>query len=306
MSANGKRLEGLVAFVEETLLPQGFDVKTNERIFNDDGVQIAEFDVEIRGKVGTTNIAWLIECRDRPGSGTAPVNWIEQLVGRRIRFGFDKVTAVSTTGFSAGAIEFAKLQGIELRQVDSLCPSTFADWLVIQHINQTENRANLVHGSVLLNPAEAPDHVDAVALVLSGANGDAKILRSVKTSELSSLTSAFLGAIESQDLFNGIEPNGRTSSISLRVKYTNDDDHFVIDTDVGAVRVEEIVFTGELSITESQIPIGVTAEYRHTDSGELISQVASFQPQTIQDSKFSLEMHRLTETGETHIMMRRL
>ena len=50
MITDGKKLEGLVTFVEKTLLPQGFDVKTNERVYNNDGVQIAEFDIEIREK----------------------------------------------------------------------------------------------------------------------------------------------------------------------------------------------------------------------------------------------------------------
>src|SRR5712691_3000047 len=125
MGADGRQLEGLVAFVEQTLLPQGFEVKTNERIYNDEGVQIAEFDIEVRGKVGSTEIAWLIECRDRPGQGPAPGSWIEQLVGRRTRFGFNKVTAVSTTGFAAGAIEFAQSEGIELREVRTLGPEEF-------------------------------------------------------------------------------------------------------------------------------------------------------------------------------------
>jgi predicted RecB family endonuclease len=49
---DGKQLEALVAFIEKALLPEGFEVKTNERIFNGDGVQIAEFDIEMahRGK----------------------------------------------------------------------------------------------------------------------------------------------------------------------------------------------------------------------------------------------------------------
>jgi hypothetical protein len=38
-------------FVEETLLPQGFQVRGNERIYNDEGVQIAELDIEVRGRV---------------------------------------------------------------------------------------------------------------------------------------------------------------------------------------------------------------------------------------------------------------
>jgi hypothetical protein len=48
MAQDGKQLEALVAFVEQTLLPQGFTVSTNQRVFNDDGIQIAEFDVDAR------------------------------------------------------------------------------------------------------------------------------------------------------------------------------------------------------------------------------------------------------------------
>jgi len=80
MSSDGKQLEALVSFVERTLVPQGFEVQTNTKVFNDEGIQVAEFDVEVRGKVGTTDIAWLIECRDRPSQGAAPASWVEQLV----------------------------------------------------------------------------------------------------------------------------------------------------------------------------------------------------------------------------------
>jgi hypothetical protein len=72
MTSDGKQLEGLVSFVEKTLLPQGFNVKTNERVYNDEGIQIAEFDIEARGKVGSTDFAWLIECRDRPSKVLHP------------------------------------------------------------------------------------------------------------------------------------------------------------------------------------------------------------------------------------------
>ena len=78
-------------------MPEGIRVTTNDKIYNDEGIQIAEFDIEVRGKLGSMDFSWLIECRDRPSSGPAPGSWIEQLLGRRTRFGFNKVTAVSTT-----------------------------------------------------------------------------------------------------------------------------------------------------------------------------------------------------------------
>jgi len=73
-----RQLEGLVAFVERVLLPQGFEVRTNERVFNEDGIQIAEFDIDVQ-ESRLDRIAWLIECRDRPADGPAPSSWIDNL-----------------------------------------------------------------------------------------------------------------------------------------------------------------------------------------------------------------------------------
>jgi hypothetical protein len=50
----------------------------------------------------------------------APGSWIEQLAARKTRFKFDKVIAVSTTGFAKGASEFAESQGISLRTVQRI------------------------------------------------------------------------------------------------------------------------------------------------------------------------------------------
>jgi hypothetical protein len=305
MSNDGKQLEALVAFVEETLLPQGFEVRTNQRIYNDEGTQIAEFDVEVRGKIGTTSIAWLIECRDRPGSGPAPGSWIEQLVGRRTRFGFNKITAVSTTGFSEGAVEFAHVQGIELREVSALTPEAFSSWLELGQISQLERRANLENARVLLSPETPQELQDAVLKVLSGAAGSSEVLRSNKTGQTVSVNGAFLGAIESQNLFDGVEPNSKAHSVQLHVQYVADDDHFVIDTELGPVRVEAIVFSGELVVIETLVPISVSSEYRNADTGEVISQVAAFAHQ-VNGMRLSLELHHIGETGQTHIVMRRL
>jgi len=264
MRSDGKHLEGLVSFVERTLLPQGFDVKTNERVYNDEGVQIAEFDIEIHGKVGSTSIAWLIECRDRPGKGSAPGSWIEQLVGRRTRFGFDKVTAVSTTGFAPGAAEFAKAQGIELREVKSLSPEEFADWLVIRHIHQIERTTKLNHAHLLINQGESVDRRTVVSQFISSQPGDSKFLRSSKSGDLVSPSEAFCSAVsEAGTLFDDLQINGPGKSVRLHAQYNNDADHFVVDTTIGPVRIEEIIFVGELYVREDLIPLMATAEYSH-------------------------------------------
>jgi len=307
MRTDGKQLEALVAFVEKTLLPQVFDVKTNNRVFNDEGVQVAEFDIEVRGKVGSTDIAWLIECRDRPAYGAAPGSWIEQLVGRRSRFGFNKVTAVSTTGFAAGASEFAKSEGIEIREVKELTPDEFADWLQIRDFHFTENRSKLEHASILIDSDEDEQKHEELLKVISSVNGDAPILKSLKTGEYSSPTMAFLGAVSKVgNLFDDVEPNGQGKRIRLHVNYSNESDRFVVETKLGEIPVQAIVFIGELSVIHRLVPLTITAEYKKVDDGQPISQVAAFEPQKIHDSEFSLEMHKLEETGETHVVLRKV
>jgi hypothetical protein len=120
MGNTGKELEKLVREMEERFLGAGFTVTPRVLVYDADGAQVAEFDILITGTLGDTPIEWLIECRDRPSDGPAPMSWIEQLVGRKLRFNFDKVIAVSTTGFARGVVREARRLGITLRTVNAI------------------------------------------------------------------------------------------------------------------------------------------------------------------------------------------
>lgn len=304
MPGDGRQLEALVAFVEKTLLPQGYEVKTNERIYNE-GVQIAELDVEVRGKVGSTSIFWLIECRDRPGDGPAPGSWIEQLVGRRTRFGFNKVTAVSTTGFAAGAIEFARSQGIELREVKTLTADDFS-WLGLRYIQSIENRAVLLGAMIVVGESESEERTSALLDAMAMAETNAEVLKPSRGGSAVRLADAFSASVQTAGLFCDVPPNGPGKNVELTVRYPNDDDHFVIETRIGQIRVHSITFRGELYVKEILVPLSVTAEYRHLDTGQPISQIAAFGAQEIHGMKFSMELHRMSDSGDTHITLRRL
>lgn len=306
MAPDGKQLEALVSYVEKQLLPEGFRVVSNERIFNDEGIQIAEFDIKIHGKVGSTEIAWLIECRDRPTSGPAPGSWIEQLVGRRTRFGFNKVTAVSTTGFTPGAVEFARTEGIELREVKSLAPEEFSDWLLVQYIHCTERQTILSHATLIVDETESEEKQQAFYKLLSESDGNARILLSSTTGRAVTTSEAFSSAASGvEGLFDGLVENGPGKKIRLRASYTKDD-HFVAQTAAGPIWIRAIIFEGELCLKTTQIPLENTAEYRHTKTGEPISQVASFAPYSVNGMSLTTEIHKMADTGETHIVIRRL
>ena len=117
---DGKGLEELVAEIERVAKGNGFNIEVNQKIYNADGVQLSEFDIIISDEVGVYDGALLIECRDRPSQGAASSAWIEQLYGRKHFHNFFHVIAVSTTGFSPGAVHLAQKGNIELRVVSEL------------------------------------------------------------------------------------------------------------------------------------------------------------------------------------------
>jgi len=288
----------LVAFVEERLVGQGFSVKRGEKVFDKDGTQAAEFDVVVEGKVGSTEIRWLIECRDRPSSGSADGQWIDSLYGRRERFGFNKVTAVSTSGFAPSAFAAADRYGIELRTVESLTPDAFKDWLPMMHITNLSNNVELTGVNIELDNKD-PEVQKAVLEALAVTNSDAPIFRRNNTGELVSPGAAFLGAVGTAKLFDKVKPDGVKIPIQLRAIF-RDDDYLTLNGPNGPERVLSILFVGTLRSIEQAIPIAVKGEYRNAAGNAAIAQFARFAPALQQNGMaLELEFHRIAGSAPT-------
>lgn len=306
MSNTGKQLEGLIEQIEKSLLPDNFSVKTNEKILNDEGVQIAEFDIEIEGRLGTTDIKWLIECRDRPSAGSAPGSWIEQLVGRRDRFGFNKVTAVSTTGFAEGAVDYARESGIELRTIKEITFEEISDWFSITHMTLFKQHSELSNAILIVNPDESEEKKIALDSKVKESNADTPILTSSSTGKTVSAANAFL-ALTSQhpEYFKGIKPNEDSRKARIKADYPNDNNHFFIETEKGNVRISKIIFEASLYIKTEKIPIEKIIRYARDEKGDEIASIIGFKF-NIEKQELGLEFHKLAETGETHILVRKI
>ncbi len=300
--SDGKKLEALVVYVEGVLIPKGFKVSTNRRVF-EDGVQIAEFDIEVYGKLGTTEIRWLIECRDRPSDGPAPGAWIEQLAGRRQRFGFNKVTAVCTTGFTAGAVMFAKQAGIELRQVKDLAPGQF-EWLAMTTIHCRVGHRTLRF--LRLDIAE-----DADAQQKKAAEDFVGIARQASEPFLHAPNGMIVTAYDVLHSFLNIHPEIEGSLLAgapVQQRYAlnyPDDDQYTIQTSVGAIRIRRLIIEAEIRVEETYAPIA-SCEYVQTETGEVISQLAAAEIPAGSAGKLSLELHRIPESGFTHVLIRKV
>lgn len=292
MSDTGKQLEQLVREIESLLVPQGFTIESRERVFNDEGQQIAEFDIIISGNVGSSPVKVLLECRDRPSEGPAPGSWIEQLVGRRIRFKFDKVAAVSTTGFAAGAKEFADQVGIDLRSLTELNSDLITRWFRAQVFTRY---AVLAHAQIIqarypnqneiqqkLNSTIAGLNIRTPVLIL----GDDK-----ESSPTLSVLDVWMNMVDSNpQVFDGLEVNGQTRHSTILVMFETIDGHepplvgklelgkelnsalmfagfdnpgigYYIKAEGEFVHIVAIVFQGKFQITSEMKPASKVYEY---------------------------------------------
>jgi len=305
MPNDGKNLEALVALIEKLHLPEGFKISTNERVYNEQGTQVAEFDVLVEGRLGTTDLKWLIECCDRPSQGPAPCSWIEQLMARKELHKLNKVTAVSTTGFASGVPEVAEFGRIELREVHSLTQADVASWLLVESMPLVEPCSRLIH-VVLYAADEEPEARRKLFDEIVRSKSSEPILWQTEHKEHHTILQAFRGALlDGKEVFNAVEHNAPARPLIMQVSYPNDESHFVINTELGGVRVVRIDFHAELSVRATQIPVARLSDYVRSDSGDSIAQSAAFEFSVL-GCQLSLEMHKLGESGETKIVVRKL
>lgn len=98
-------------------------VKWNDRIVDPDNPDRSrQIDVLIK----TARSRVIVECRFR--SRPQDVTWIEELIGRRASLEVDGVIAVSSSGFTEGAIAKARKFGIVLRDFSRLSPEEIQSW----------------------------------------------------------------------------------------------------------------------------------------------------------------------------------
>ena len=297
---DGKKLEALVAFVEKTFNKDGCVVITNDKVYNDKGEQIAEFDAIITKPKGEGSFKWLIECRDRPSSGSAPASWIEQLIGRKERFKFDKVTAVSTTGFSPGARDRAEFGQIELREMKELSPEEFGDWLTVYYQHVLSQHFDLINAEVFVeNPSEEVIFAlnDALQKMQNGTSTGFFLPAHNKYVDANILLNNLLST--SSEIRN-IPFSDVPVHVSINAEYINDADTVTLVTNLGTIRVIKIKFDIRLTFTQHNAPIWAS-EYRVHQHDKKISDVATAY-YDLGDQEIKVQMHKPTSgEGESYI-----
>lgn len=258
---DGNELERLVKIIEGCVLSKGFSVESRKPVYNDRGIQIAELDIVITGKIGSATFKWLIECRDRPSDGPAPGSWIEQLAGRRSRFNFDKVMAVSTTGFAIGAKEEAERTGIDLRLFQNLTYDEVSNWL--------PPNAPLIIRQGLFNAVRVhlvpPEESEPTKECISKFGIDEPRLVHHDSDEKLSIMQLWQKVIADGSFYQGLVPNGQRKIVSVTVDEELRGQYF-FDLDDNAWEIAKIEFDAMFSLIVPNMPLVQAAEYQSQPS----------------------------------------
>lgn len=130
MPKRSNHFQRLILFIAGQIAPLGATVEESVMVLEQGLLQPIEREVDVlltlNAGIGVLRIA--IECRER--SRKDDVSWIDELIGKYRNLFIDKVIAVSNTGFTAAAIEKARLNNITLMAV---VDASTTNWQAVFH-----------------------------------------------------------------------------------------------------------------------------------------------------------------------------
>lgn len=272
MKNTGSELEKIVAALESQLMPDGFVIETNKKVFDENGVQEFEFDIVFSGPMGSGKYKCLIECRDRPSQGSAGREWIEQLFGRRRAENFNNVMAVSTTGFSPSAKELAIKFAIDLRQLDNLFSGAEAWFPIPSPVLARSYKARILGFRLDGVMVENEDQLKELH----------KLAESEETWEkpvflLNGSLQSGLSIFEEIGKHDVPLPEGKSFSPGksekgeFLVDLTNPKTEAFVVLDSGSIRVKTLIYEVKVEMTEEEIPIKCVRQYSRCN-GQVIAQ----------------------------------
>jgi len=127
MPRAGRELELLVQRLESFLAESPVEIKSPDNIRGKLTGSNREVDISLRAKVGSVDVLVIIECRDRDGTEDSP--WIGELAVKAEDVGAHRAVAVSSSGFSEGARNLARIKEIELRTYNEIDLTTANGWI---------------------------------------------------------------------------------------------------------------------------------------------------------------------------------
>jgi hypothetical protein len=289
-------LENFVRGIEEALAGQAVSIESNVKEFSEDGVQLAEFDLIVSGRLGSAEIQVLIECRDRPGSGSAPRSWIEQMIGRRLAGKFSHVIAVSTSGFSEAAKILAVAQKIEIRQVDRLDSKQVGRWIAEINFNFQQIRFDHFDASLDFHPGTSSRIRRAADKLLTNLKSSSKVFVRAGNGEIS-LREIFERSAKA--LHGEFCTWDVSAPVKIDIDFSNESHRTWLRTRSGLALLSRLSISARC--TMQAIPMETTTKgYYDSGTGKTISETIGFKL-PVPDGELGVDVHLIPDGGTVKV-----
>jgi hypothetical protein len=246
MPRKGREFEKLVALLEQSLTPQGITVTSPEYFCGKQSSSRREVDISLRSKMGSSPILIIIECRERDGS--EDVRWVEEVISKIKDIGADKAVIVSSCGFTEGAMNMAKSNGIEIRTLSEVDPKEFSSWLGIQGIKIIYRKVNFLD-TLIQFTKDTPSSFTIPPQI----NVQDKIFRMKKTGKNVCLHDLWLMG-KTNVLYESLKPNEEKKPIPIRLRFDVENDGCQMEGTEGFADIDFIQFFAEIWIEKKIEP----------------------------------------------------
>jgi hypothetical protein len=295
MRRRGRRLENIVAVIEKSLDPERLVVKSPDVELDKTTGKPREIDVGIRLKGGSTALLIMVECREwkrRQG-----VEWIEQVASKRSAIGAATAVAVSSSGFTKGALQKARHEGIETRGIDEIDADDVRDWFQVFHFTLLQRRYELHHVELGLDLRDEELQDETRSLAGQWKYGDEVFICKPENRKCS-FDIIHRVAINNDEVWQAIPTDGAKTPRRLEVNYPNEAGRYQLQTAEGPVDIARIVFYVTQWIEERAVPLSRILSY-HRENGP-VSQVVQYEFD-VESRGHTVSFAKDMETGEISV-----
>lgn len=295
MPREGRELEKLVEKLETELADKNVEIKSPDYIPDRFTARKREVDISLRGKIGTHELLIIIETRDR--NETEDVRWIEQIITKRDDIRANKAIAVSSFGFSDGAIAKAQANSIELRTLEEINSETIKSWFLLDSMHFI-NRKFDIRSAIFINESLNEEDRKRLEDFINSLNGqfpeELNFILDVDMVEPMSLGNLLLSADLSK-FYECIPPDCKEKNLKITLIPKDKDFGFQIITDENSepIKIESIFIQAILYIEHNKLPIKHVKEYKNSDQTH--ATIINFGDIEISGDKRSVEMHRFLD-----------
>lgn len=293
MPRKGRDLEKLVETLENILGSKNISVTSPDFLTGHNSKAKREVDISLR----SNNTLVMIECRDR--KNIDDVTWIEQLVTKQQDVKADKVVAVSSSGFSAGAKNTAQRFDIELRTMNQINLENVSHWFQAKELTQYIRRATLRNIEVDFKmPKNNFDKEKHNELSIIFNNLDINTLFFERVSDNSQVDIAGIWDIlNKEEIYNNIAVKQEKVLRNIRVRFGSNFQLRFLTSD-GYLDIDNILFNAELWIEVEKYPVSSVKNYQN--SNNILSQNIGFQVEFLGKPK-TIGLHKVQKSGELYL-----